>query len=151
MNPILLVVVILFGAITAFVLGAAYSYTPAPKKRFGLKESENAVSYVEAAASAVASFLPNEAAREAVKRATAQAMAGSAVGLGYENVVASDLTNVAADTVRLNDEARGEIMLNNQEIADLKRNIVHFQAVIDSREEQLAEKKRVAALFAAAA
>lgn len=148
MSPAQIVLLVVVMTVAAFGVARLTATTPTPEpKRFGLKEAENTIGYAERAVQAVGAFLTTDAAREAVKKATAQAMVGSAVGLGYENRVAEDLDTVSAVTASLNDGDRGKIEDNDQRIAELEATIRSLRAIVANREGELTKKKRIAALF----
>lgn len=109
----------------------AMSRRKSEPKRFGLKEAEAAAEYISTVGAA------------------GPVMAVVVGVLGYENWVGPDLAAATISTEDLNDGDDGEIENSNQEIAELKRVVAQLQAQIDTRKTELAEKKRVAALFAA--
>ncbi len=151
MSPnIVTIVVAAVIALVVFVLTRRFTPAPEPEvKRFGLEQAEAAAPYLDRAVEAVKQFLQSPEAQEAARRAVSQAVLGNVVALGYENGVAEDLEVVNETTLDLNEMGRESVKGHEAKIAELQQAILRLQALITNRQSELAEKKRIAALFAA--
>ena len=127
---VLFVIVALMLLAVAFGLGQLFEKSR--KKRFGIKEAEISVSYVEGAAGEIYPFMSTFDTRM-VRQVIAQAIIGAVVGLGYENKVAEDLAVASFSVSILNEETR--------------EKIASLQVLVSDREAELIKKRQIAALF----
>ena len=127
---VLFVIVALMLLAVAFGLGQLFEKSR--KKRFGIKEAEISVSYVEGAAGEIYPFMSTFDTRM-VRQVIAQAIIGAVVGLGYENKVAEDRIILSVYIDHLNERTREEI--------------TSLHAIVANREAELAKKKQIAALI----